>query len=287
MNCAQINKLDLVNILDNMGFRPQQIKNFDYWYRSPFRKESKPSFKIDRRRNYFYDFGEGTGGTTVDFLTKYHKCTVSELIQRFTNNTFSFPKQKTEFKPESRCSSNKSAIKILSASEIKSDYLIKYLLGRGLTKSIYPYIQEVSYKTGTRIFKSIGFKNDLGGYELRSPYFKGCSSKHLTTIRDDLSNNLCVFEGFFDFLSFIQIQQGNKPRFQSDYLILNSLALLDPENSFYSQYDQINLYLDNDSAGIRATNKILNRYSNAKSYSSTYSNYKDLNEWLVKSILEK
>lgn len=49
----------------------------------------------------------------------------------------------------------------------------------------------------------MGFKNDSEGYELRNEFFKGSSSpKDITSFKNE-GKKVAVFEGFFDFLSFI------------------------------------------------------------------------------------
>ena len=56
-----------------------------------------------------------------------------------------------------------------------------------------------------RLF-AVGFRNDAGGWELRSARFKGGSSpKHITTI-DNRSDTVIAFEGFMDFLAYLSLK---------------------------------------------------------------------------------
>jgi hypothetical protein len=55
----------------------------------------------------------------------------------------------------------------------------------------------------------LGFKNDSGGYELRSEFFKGSNSPKDITAFKNRGKKVAAFEGFFDFLSFISLL-GNK-----------------------------------------------------------------------------
>ncbi|MDQ6845614.1 MAG: CHC2 zinc finger domain-containing protein [Bacteroidota bacterium] len=66
LNCVAANRIDLVDYLSNLGYRPQKIKNNDYWYLSPLRNEKTASFKVNRKLNVWFDFGEGNGGDLVD-----------------------------------------------------------------------------------------------------------------------------------------------------------------------------------------------------------------------------
>ncbi|WP_449400476.1 toprim domain-containing protein [Chryseobacterium wanjuense] len=49
-------------------------------------------------------------------------------------------------------------------------------------------------------------------------------------------------------------------------------------------YSDINLFLDNDSAGIKCKSQIIKSFPEAKDHSGIYSNYKDLNEFLIHRI---
>ena len=114
--------------------------------------------------------------------------------------------------------------------------LCRYLRQRRIEKSIAgKYCYEVQFTNADKekIYKAIGFKNNAGGYELRNEYFKGSSSPKYVTYLDNNSNNISVFEGFFDFLIHQIIHQENdrntnckKPNF----LVLNSLSL---KEAFY------------------------------------------------------
>lgn len=59
--------IDLVAYLESLGFEPVRVRNNDYWYLSPLRNERTPSFKVNRKLNRWYDFGEGFGGSIIDF----------------------------------------------------------------------------------------------------------------------------------------------------------------------------------------------------------------------------
>jgi hypothetical protein len=59
MNCTKANEIDLVELLALLGYQPSKVRNADYWYRSPFRDEKDPSFKVNKVRNLWYDHGMG------------------------------------------------------------------------------------------------------------------------------------------------------------------------------------------------------------------------------------
>ena len=141
---------------------------------------------------------------------------------------------------------------------------------------------------------AIGFKNDLGGYELRNQHFKGSSSpKTPRLIPQSGSKDLLVFEGFFSFLSFQTIQQKtiekitDLPSLQANSLVLNSLSFFEKSRDRMETYNRIHLFLDRDPMGIKSTRQALEWSSKYLDESKYYKGFKDLNEYLVNSASQE
>ena len=211
MNCQRINNIPFSHIFSKIGIKPTKHKNKATWYKSPFREERTASFKVNLETNRYYDFGEGIGGTVVDFWCKYKSCDVKTTIKE-VSSLFSFSEQKMIIKPIFKRGSFKKSEPRIVIHEVKSLFaypLKKYLTSRGLSQRIYPYIKEVNYENSAGRFDAIGFKNDLNGFELRSEEYKGCSSKTITSLIKEDSTTLSVFEGFIDFLSYLEIGRAS------------------------------------------------------------------------------
>ena len=74
----------------------------------------------------------------------------------------------------------------------------------------------------------------------------------------------------------------------SDYIILNSLSMVNKIKNEIGKYENIELYFDNDEAGNRAVQMIKSAENNAEDCRVLYSDFKDLNDWLIhKKPLEK
>src|SRR5450755_4481401 len=82
ISCSEVKETDLIQYLQQLGYKPSKITGQDHWYLSPFRNEKTPSFKVNRRKNLWFDFGEGIGGTIIDFGIRYHKCSVQEFLKK-------------------------------------------------------------------------------------------------------------------------------------------------------------------------------------------------------------
>lgn len=281
MNCQRINNIPFSHIFSKIGIEPTKQKNKATWYKSPFREEITASFKVNLKTNTYYDFGEGIGGTVVDFWCKYKSCDVKTTIKEISS-LFSFPEQRIIAKPIVKRKSFKKSEPKLAILEVKPLFLYplkKYLTSRGLSKRIYNYIKEVHYENNNIKFYAIGFKNDLDGYELRSKDFKACSSKTITSIIKEGSTTLSVFEGFIDFLSYLEREKADE-----SFLVLNSLSMIQKAKLYFTEFEKVKLFLDNDSAGRRVTKKLTSEFSNIIDQSFTYSEYEDYNDFHVNSL---
>ncbi|HEY4967059.1 MAG TPA: CHC2 zinc finger domain-containing protein [Puia sp.] len=280
--------IDLVDYLSNLGHIPQKIKEPDYWFLSPFRNERTASFKVNRKRNIWYDHGMGKGGNLIEFGKLYFNCSFEEFMNRLDDlpsKSFSF--HNPSLPKESPKISESSIIQVKDQRVITDPELISYLRERCIDLEIASrYCSEIDFELYGRTQTAIGFQNDLGGYELRNRDFKGSSSPKSPTTIINQTERLSVFEGFFDFLSYQTNQIANKEtesrltKVQDSFLILNSLAYLEKTRVEMERYPKIHLYLDRDKAGREATKKALSWSGRYIDKSHSYRLFKDLNESL-------
>ena len=158
--------------------------------------------------------------------------------------------------------------------------MISYLKSRKIPLAIgRHYLKEVVYKRDIKTFFALGLENHLGGWELRNKFQKTSSSpKSYTWLRRD-KNQLLVVEGMFDLLSLATMHPITV--YESDVLVLNSIAFLKDTESLLQTYVTILLYLDNDNAGNSATSKLLQQFDQSIDCSHGYKEYKDMNEKLI------
>lgn len=283
MTTEQAKQLDIVIYLEQQDIRPVKVTGHQYWYYSPFRNERTPSFKVNRLFNLWFDFGENKGGTLIDLGIRLKNCTVKDFLVTLDDSTvteklsFYFGQQYDKGNAYNR---QKPLIKILSAHLISSYALVQYLQSRKINIEIADkYLQEVRYQNNEKIYYALGFKNDRGGYELRSHYFKGSSSPKCITSIDNNAAELAVFEGCFDFLSYLCFRR-QKEHQNENYLVLNSIAFFEQQLPFMQQFSRVRLFLDNDHAGDKATTLALSLDSKKfVDKRNLFANSKDFNEW--------
>ena len=277
MNCKQFNTIPLEEVLLSLGHLPTKQNGKEAWYLNPFASESQASFKINKSLNYWYLFSEGIGGTNTDFMKKYLNASVNEVLVWVESQNLSsfqqqnFPNQKLENLPKN--------YEILDIREIQHSALLEYLTERKVGNQTQ-FLYEIHYRMKDKNYFGIGFKNDSGGYEIRNKYSKIClGKKDISTIKNG-SESLRVFEGFFDFLSFKNVEDFLEKE-PADYFILNSVSMTHNIKSSLRNYENIELYFDNDEAGNRAVDMIKNENKKAEDCRILYSDFKDLNDWMI------
>lgn len=269
MNCKRFNAVLLKDILYSLGHFPNKENEKEAWYLTPFGTETQPSFKLDKRKNRWFLFSEFVGGNNVDFIKKYFNYSVNEVLSWASEQNFSSFHHQVDIQP--------SNYKITEISDIQNWNLKKYLNGRGLSKKVFPYIREVKFTINSKKLYGIGFQNLSEGWELRNSFYKGSIFKKDISIIKNESETVVVFEGFFDALSYIELQES----LHEDILILNSISMLNKAKGYLKNYSEILLFLDNDPAGKKTNDDLISSFPNAIDYSFLYNDNKDFNEFLV------
>jgi hypothetical protein len=225
------------------------------------RQERTASFKVNTRLNAWYDHGIGKGRNLIDFGILYFNCSVKEFLQHLAGQKILIPPffhppvlnnylaAATHHLTDEKKDNPESKISVLESRSLQQEILIKYLNKRCIDLIIAKqFCREVDFELYGKKRTAIGFENNGGGYELRSPDFKASSSPKTTTFFNQQENELTVFEGFFNFLSYQTIATDQTlPR--TNFLVLNSLSFFEKEKPTMEKHDQTHLYLDNDTAG--------------------------------------
>ena len=279
MNTTQAREILIEKVLQNLGCEPTKSNENESWYLSPFRIEKTASFKLNRKINRWFDHGEQKGGNVIDLVIEKFGFNVNEALSYLKkfDTFFSFQKQICETVTKELKSTNQ----VERIIPVKHVALVQYLKSRQIhnSKNI-EQLKEIHYTLNDKNYFALGFQNKSQGWEIRSKYAKICLGKKDISLIHNGSKTLRIYEGFFDYLSFIQIR-GNLKMEESDYLILNSVALLVKHISVLSDYDFIELYLDNDTIGDKYTSLVIGKFKNAKDFRVLFDGFKDLNECLV------
>ena len=121
------------------------------------------------------------------------------------------------------------------------------------------------------------------GFEACNALFKGFVGigKAPNFHKGTQSNKLLVFEGFIDFLSYLTMK--SQKRAEGDVLVLNSTAFKARALPYVTnpQYEEIQLFLDNDDAGSAVTKFICEAdcTGTVSDMRQHYATHADLNDW--------
>jgi hypothetical protein len=267
-------------------------------YFSPFRDERTPSFHIDEAKNTWYDYGTSEGGNLFDFVCKFVNITRGEVYDWLASFRHMVPESeyKALIAPMLERKPHSSRIVIDSASHhFTRRKLVEYAADRAVSKEVLEkYCEEIVYHVDSapdRKFYAIGFKNNSGGYVLRSSISKRCSSSDITTLgsdgemtQDATCDKVLVFEGFMDFLSWITDVKQQTPQY--DCCIFNSVSNIARALPWIMEHRNIAAFMDNDDAGRETLQKIMDSASEGAhdvcvyDMSRLYEGYNDLNEKL-------
>ena len=282
--------------LERKGIRPVRRTPAYAMYRSPFREETHPSFKVDREKNLWIDYAEGRGGSIIDLCMRLEGYTFSEAICRLGQNvsgntahSYSSPKRETSISPNQRENVTASgARRLIGISDTLPPYLQEYLKKErriDLEKAT-PFLKCISYEVRGRRYEAIGFANSSGGYELRDDKtFKGTiAPKDITPIFEDKAQPVCLFEGFMDFLSFLSM----KGEVTNQCLVMNSVSNVARSIHYLNKRNitSVRAFLDNDDTGRKAVQEFVNAGFKVEDMAVYYGDFKDLNDYHVSRVRE-
>jgi hypothetical protein len=277
--------VSIVDLLSRLGYEPVKIHGQESKYFSMLHTETIPSFYVKDQLGVWYDQGLGKGGTIIDFGLAYWNLPFQETLEKImqvcgTNLPLvNYDRQESTRK--------RSAVKIphYEIEDIKplgnNPQITDYLNYRGIWQAAQGSLREVYYyvedqKKQRKYFFAAGWKNELGSWEVRNKYFKGClGHKAISFIVGD-ENRLAVFEGYINYLSWLT----DNPGADDSVLVLNSIALLTTAGKKAQPYSYVAIYFDRDQTGHNATLELIKLLPQARDLSSVYDGHNDYNDKL-------
>lgn len=276
---SKANEVQLVDIFDDRGVKCQRTTGKYKYYPAVWRGEKNASICVDTSQNTWQDFGgsgAGRGGDPIRLIEIWDHKKAFDAAQYLLSHHFKNRTETTQTELKFEDSAPRKFLGDYPIDNIQLDYLVNVRKIRRETAQ--RYTRKVFYQLGTKKVFAVGFRNDKGGWELRTNKFKiTLGEKWYTTIPGkNKRNQLVVFEGFMDFLSALDLHQADF--FEADCVVLNSLAMTDKLD--FTKYEKIWLALDNDQAGEEATQHLMEQHNNMHDLRTDFAGYKDYNEKL-------
>lgn len=243
------------------------------FFYSPFTNERTASLVVNESKNTFFDNSYQIGGDVIKICMELEKCDFKTALEKLSGLNL------TQTKPQEQ---EHNILIVDKVHELRNLHLEDYLtLERKINVSIcYKYLCEVHFHYSNNPKKklyAVGFKNDLGGYEIRNAFTKVMKvPKTITTINPGCKS-VSVFEGFMDFLSAVTYWQKQPT---NTIIVLNGTSMI--SHADLTPYEKIYFYGDNGKGG----NKTLAQMpSYTKDCRSIFKGYGDFNEFLVKTSI--
>ena len=277
------------SILSHFGKRTDHVRQM---YFSPFRDERTPSFCVKESSNLWMDFGSGEGGNVLTLVSRLAGIPLSEAWDYIANLDPGMVVLDTPAGISRETSHSTKIIIDRVRDTFSSRNLVSYAESRGIPRHILEfYCKQVTYHVeSNRMYSwtAIGFPAS-DGWVLRQStdgrFAKRCTGSCCTLL--SVSGNpvpvascdrVEVFEGFFDFLSWLVMKERTKPF--SDICVLNSVNNLSRGLEFIVSHSQVSCWLDNDEAGHAAFERIRESCPGARDHYQELGDCKDVNELL-------
>jgi hypothetical protein len=177
------------------------------------------------------------------------------------------------------------ALILISASPLQHPALLQYLQNRKIDTDIASkYLRQIDFKPSQSTESCLALGYPAGdGFDACSADFKGFvgTDQDVTFHKGANQTKLMIFENFMDFLSYLTMK--NLPEPDGDALVLNSTALKARALPYLEnlQYQEIQLFLNNDGSGNICAAYFLDtaKTANIADMRTHYLKHNDLNEW--------
>ena len=311
MTIDEIKSVSILQWMRANGYGEGIRKGRNFFFLSPFRQERTPSFSVNTDKNLWYDFGSSNrnGGNIINLVEQLNPSWTEHQVLSYLErqirerNLASSEDYNARFREEEelqrwievkraereeRLNQETVVEKVIPLSHpVLRDYVIERHIDFSIAQK---YCKEVHYSLRGKRYYAIAFMNIADGMEARNKLNKRCIGKKSISAIYPMGahqKQCCVFEGFFDMLSYATIEiwmpdSGICIGHPCDYYVLNGVGEVKQLITFLKEYDSVHCFLDNDDAGKTATRSIVRAYPNkAVDESHRYRGYNDLNDFLA------
>ena len=304
----RIKQVPIPRILADLGVCPVHHKDpyggsGKYLYLATYREERHPSLSVFCHGDQwlYKDHTTGEYGTNIDLLVRFGFFASWREAAEYVAGKYLYLSSVTVTNPKPGTSSllpsagknaeaSTSGV-ILGARSVAGSPAEEYITSvRRIPMSVASmYLSYVtySYPPSPKTLYGVGWPTLAGGWAIRWPrdlgpgkgkYFVGPAGiTYAPAMTSGKAGTCAVFEGIFDFLSFIVVNGC----LNVDAVVLNSVGNVMSAVEFLLKYEEVWCYLDDDEGGHRATNTVMNCLgTKAKDCSYVFHPYNDFNEYL-------
>jgi hypothetical protein len=289
MNISEVkNNILISEFLKREGYTPIRRSGRELMYLSPYRNDTHPSFTVNDDKGLWYDHGDARGGNIVDLATLLYKTTAKDALSRinrlFDGSTIApfrdrsatsypdYPKKHMILKV------NSLGQNIAIASYLNERGIYDEAVNTGKVKEVY--YEYVNAEGERKRYFGAGWRNDSGGYDVRSRYAKICIDRKDMLVMKGRTGKANIFEGMMNFLSALREKAVSV---HDTNLVLNSLGLYRKGIIYVKDVQpyEVNLFLDHGEGGDKHTNLFREEVPTAIDKRNLYAGYGDYNEKIM------
>lgn len=280
----KIKAIPIKDVLSGMGIEPVKRSGKELYYNRFYVDgvHDTPHLAVDTKTNLFRDLVDSTRkGSVIDLIMMIHGCTFHDAVTMLDDDQI--PTVHVE-KPQVIDTAKKIILK--TVRDFRMSGLLQYAHQRGISTDVLNrYCKEIFYNfegSDKRDVFAIGFKTDSDSWVIRTKATKmniGCQD--ITTLRFHQDKDTWfIFEGFFDFLSYVEYM-GAIPI--ANVIVLNSVSNLERSYRRFSDVSRLYWLGDNDVAGDNAFKALQSIYGGrVKDARTKFKGCNDLNDFLLK-----
>jgi len=311
----------LNKIMASYGFF--SVEGNENLYLSPFTGENTPSLHVgyDKEHKKWKCFSSAKAGNDIQLVIELEELQgrklSDEVIKKKDGSEFTLKASHKAYNIiQERINGNtayvapvqreattepiKKGNEVINIQPVYQIALKNLLVSRGIPESLFSFINEVTYLNhkSNRKFFGVCLQNNSGGVAHRNKleFGKGNIGKaDITTSLRDENKEIKVFEGMFDFWSYLTIAKITDPfNLLFDVCVLNSTTHARRVEKLIQsgKYDLVSSYMDNGTSGDFATIE-LRDFATDKNVKfidkrKTYKTFDDLNDLLTgKKIVKR
>lgn len=261
MDIEAMKRYPLEDFLARLGHHPVQRRANAIWYRSPYREEHTPSFKVNPEKNLWFDFGEGKGGNIFALAGSSSKAATSSHRRGMWRRWRTCRCRTMSNAAPRSAATSRTQLRGRGSAALAEPGVTPLPARKGIPSAIaIANCKEMRYSTHGKRYFAVAFGNCGGGYEIRNPFFKGCVPPKDVTLLPSGSAVCNVYEGFVDYLSARALGIGGG----EDHLVLNSVSNVARAYRHLDGYGTVRCHLDNDEAGRRTLEALRTRYGGCR-----------------------
>lgn len=271
MNSKQVKEISIREVMESFSLYPENDSITGY-YLAIDRNEKDPNLLVNFEQNSAIDLKSANSFNVVSIVQTIKKCSEAEALGYIKIQHNNFLKNS----PKMLKDQVSDTFKIIDKKDNVLPYSLQFIVNLKV-KIDSNLFSEIWFEDGPKKYYGIAFKNDSGGYEIRSKYMNICLlKKDITTIKND-GKELLVFQDYPDLLTYKFLFETNESE-NTDYLILNSNSMIHKIKNEVVHYNKITIYFDNTQSGNFATEQVKSFSKKVVDGRILYSHLKNINQ---------